>query len=300
MFAVLSQLVATSALVATPEFFVGLKGADSAACAAAVNAEACFVARSSVSISLEVRSSDGNSTIHSVRYGMFEFEKSAVIASGEQIDGKGQSIETIPLPFPHSKSTGCGYDQIVMQIPGRYVVQTYVGTGEDVRSRKLVLDILPDENFLPVARPVGSTRMKISPKGIWRDIPRHGAIPAALEIESCTMPGVRIVAFVVQPVPGVSLRQYVTHSIAAYSDNAMWHVRTREPSHIASTDAEHLSLEQTISGVSVNIEKYFVAVDTKIVILSIYGLPASEALDVATSIRIVEAGDRSPTPERVP
>lgn len=299
MFAVLSQLVVTSALVVAPGFSVGVKGADSVACATPVHAEACFVARSSVPISLEVRSSDGQPTIHSVKYGIFEFEKSAVVASGEQIDGRGQSIESTPLPFPHSKSTGCGNDQRVTQTPGRYVVQTYVGTGEDVSSWKLVVDILPDENLPPVAWSIGSTGMEIAPKGNWHDIPRHDAIPAALEIESCTVLGVRIVAFVVQPVPGVSLRLYVTNSIAAYSDNAMWHVRTREASHLASTEGEHLSLEQTIAGEPVNIEKYFLAVDTKFVILSIYGVPASEALEVATSIRIVEAGDRSLPPKRV-
>ncbi len=111
-------------------------------------------------------------------------------------------------------------------------------------------------------------------------------MPGALDLESCATQGVRIVAFIVQPLSGVSLNQYVSNSVDAYSNTAMWRVSKREPSHISTADGEYLSLGQTIAGVSGPIEKYFIAVDTRFVILSLHGMPPAEARNLSLWIQL--------------
>ncbi len=112
------------------------------------------------------------------------------------------------------------------------------------------------------------------------------AMPGILDLESCAKHGVRIVAFVVQPNSGVSMTQYVANSVEADSDARMWRVNKREPNPIASADGEYLSLGQTIAGVSGPIEKYFIAIDTQFVILSLHGMPPAEARNLSLSIQL--------------
>ena len=286
MLTLLSSFVLASALLGAPEISVALKGAHTIACApdSTDNADACYTATSSVPIELEVRSSDGLPTLHSIKYGIFPVETSSAVAAGQSIDVKGTSVDSTELPFPKTSSAGCGNSKGLNQTPGTYVIQIEIGDGEELRAKKLFVEILADEERSPTAWPIGDTGLHIAPKGQWRDMRASRAMPGALDLESCATHGVRIVAFTVQPNSGVSLTQYVSNSVEAYSDAATWRVSKRESSHIAAADGEHLSLEQTIAGVSVAIEKYFIDVDTRIVILSLYGMSASEAQDLATTI----------------
>lgn len=287
MLTVLSSLALASALLAAPEISVDLKGTHSVACVPARtgDANACFAGTSSTPIHLEVSSSDGSTSIHTIKYGIFQANTPTAIASRQLIDVKGTSRDSAHLSFPKAQSSSCGNAQGLNQAPGTYAIETEIGIGEDVRAQKLFVEILADEERRSTAWPLGDTGLQIAPKGQWRDMRASRALPGALDLESCATQGVRIVAFIVQPLSGVSLNQYVSNSVDAYSNTAMWRVSKREPSHISAADGEHLSLEQTIAGVSTSIEKYFIAVDTRIVILSLYGMPTSEARDLAASIQ---------------
>lgn len=292
MLAVLSQCAFIAAVLGAPEVLVDLKGAHPVACTAARtnDGEACFTAAASTPIVLEVQSPHGRRDIHAVKYGLFRADKQAAIASGQQIDGKGVSVMSTPLPLPlrHEESktaAGCDDGQEPAQAAVSYIIEAEIDIGSAVLSRKLALEMPPIAKSPTSAWPIEGTQWEIAPKGHWGGRQAHATLPPALDIESCTTPGARIVAFVVQPLSGVSLMQYVTNSIEAYSDAAMWHVGKREPSRVAFAEGERLSLEQMIAGKSVPIEKYFLLVDTRILILSIYGQRDSVATDPATWIR---------------
>ncbi|MEO5560914.1 MAG: hypothetical protein ABIO49_13405 [Dokdonella sp.] len=292
MLAVLSQCAFIAAALVAPEVLVDLRGAHLIACSASRTSagETCFTAAASTPIVLDVQSPHGRPDIHAIKYGIFQADRQAAIASGQQIDGKGVSVISTPLPLPlpkegSGKAAGCGDGQEPAEAAVSYIIEAEIDIGSAVLSRKLALEILPINKNPTSAWPIEGAQLEIAPKGHWRSRQAHAVMPAALDIESCTTPGARIVAFVVQPLPGVSLTQYVTNSIEAYSDVAMWHVGKREPSRVAFAEGEHLSLEQMIAGESVPIEKYFLHADTRILILSIYGQQDSAAPDAATWIR---------------
>lgn len=131
---------------------------------------------------------------------------------------------------------------------------------------------------------VPGTDIRLTPEGCWHE--KHD-IAMTLSLEACDDPSQSIKAVVVDPRVGVTMQQYVTNSVEAYSRLGTWRVKQRQPLPPSLGIGERLDLVQTIGGESRHIDKFFIAQRDKITIVSRYRASDARQSDQSTAWLLV-------------
>ncbi len=150
--------------------------------------------------------------------------------------------------------------------PGRHLIELVVGSGEDLHTVVLGLTIRSAGRAGKLVQwPVADGRARLVLSGCWQ---RSLDPVVELVLTDCDDPDVQVKAAAVDPKGRLSLAQYVANSTRAYRQ--IWHGVSQE-TDAGPPEVISLELEQMIAGRGHAIQKHFVDLDDRFLIVTFYG-----------------------------
>jgi hypothetical protein len=242
---------------------VKLLGALAIPCSAEILAEAdssrspaCYSVNAGHPLRLDLDAGDSGDRINAWRFGIRAVGNAVGSASGQYIDGAGRESWTHDFTLPRSGDKTRMYE-VAVEIESGVAHEERVFHIENVVRQK-------SESAWTIA----GTNIRLGPSGCWKEAPE---ILVALSLQSCTDKSRALKAVAANLIGGISLREYVTHSIEVYSRAGVWRVGQRRPIPAALGEGERVILVQTIGPRVSSVNKYFIHDGPRVVIVTSYG-----------------------------